>query len=134
MEIIHQSRIFPVLIYLFSFHTPVDSSRASLCCQPMKNVTNRRQQQTKKKEKNSRLLFKNNHGNSSERANERASDVTRKKRKNSHKIFIVMLATLLPCLFSTMHEYTPLSVRFSPLGNVKVGVVISTSSVSKRFQ
>lgn len=58
----------------------------------------------------------------------------RKKEKNSHKIFIVMLATLLPCLFSTMHEYTPLSVRFSPLGNVKAAVVISTSLVSKRFQ
>lgn len=54
--------------------------------------------------------------------------------KNSHKIFIVMLATLLPCLFSTMHEYTPLSVRLSPLGNSKAGVVISTSLESKRFQ
>lgn len=45
-----------------------------------------------------------------------------------------MLATLLPCLFSTMHEYTPLSVRFSPLGNVKAVVFISTSLVSKCFQ
>lgn len=55
------------------------------------------------------------------------------EEKNSHKIFIVMLATLLPCLFSTMHEYTPLSVRFSPLGNVKAAVVISTSLASKRL-
>lgn len=70
-----------------------------------------------------------------ERTSEWTNDVMwRRKGKNSHKIFIVMLATLLPCLFSTMHEYTPLSVRFSPRGNVKVGVVISTSSVSNRFQ
>ena len=84
-----------------------------------------------KKKESFPLMFKNNHGNS---ASERTSDEKKGKKKNSHKIFIVMLATLLPCLFSTMHEYTPLSVRFSPLGNVKAAVVISTSLVSKRFQ
>lgn len=57
-----------------------------------------------------------------------------KKMYNSHKIFMVMLATLLPCLLSTMHEYTPLSVRFNPLLNVKAGCDERTSSVSKRFQ
>lgn len=57
-----------------------------------------------------------------------------KKIYNSHKIFMVMLATLLPCLFSTMHEYTPLSVRFNPLLNVKACADERSSLVSKRFQ
>jgi hypothetical protein len=83
-------------------------------------------------------MFENNHGNKRKPVSK--CDVMKKKegknvrQKNSHKIFIVMLATLLPCLFSTMHEYTPLSVRLTPLGNVKAAVVINTSLVSKRFQ
>lgn len=47
---------------------------------------------------------------------------------------MVMLATLLPCLLSTMHEYTPLSVRFNPLLNVKACADERSSLVSKRFQ
>jgi hypothetical protein len=62
------------------------------------------------------------------------SEVEVEKIYNSHKIFMVMLATLLPCLFSTMHEYTPLSVRFNPLLNVKACADERSSLVSKRFQ
>lgn len=61
---------------------------------------------------------------------------TKKNKKNfsSHKIFMVMLATLLPCLFSAMHTYTPLSVRFNPLVNVNACTDERISLVSKRFQ
>lgn len=99
-------------------------------------------EQTKKKCcRNS--MFKNNHENERgqcdegktlrEREKERRKKNKRKmEKKNSHKIFIVMLATLLPCLFTTMHEYTPLSVRFNPLENFKAAVLLINSSLASK--
>lgn len=128
--------------YLFILSLPQFSRLSSACphCSVIpallfSSTMRKRRDSTKTQKKKEMIflsMFKNNHG--SEQGDVKEKKPRRRREKNSHKIFIVMLATLLPCLFSTMHEYTPLSVRLSPLGNSKAGVVISTSLVSKRFQ
>lgn len=69
-----------------------------------------------------------------EESHDKGDDDQKNKKHYSHKIFMIMLATLLPCLFSAMHTYTPLSVRFKPLVNVNACTDESTSWASKRFQ